>query len=88
MEEKKPQNLLRVDPAVRRLQIEKLSRIKESRNASRVQATLEQLREGAKQKSVNLLPLILESVREYATMGEICQLLREEFGEHRETIVL
>jgi methylmalonyl-CoA mutase N-terminal domain/subunit len=88
MVEKKPQNLLRVDPAVRRLQIEKLSRVKESRNASRVQAALEQLREGAKQKSVNLLPLILESVREYATMGEICQLLREEFGEHRETIVL
>jgi len=27
-------------------------------------------------------------VREYATLGEICQLLREEFGEHRETIVL
>jgi methylmalonyl-CoA mutase N-terminal domain/subunit len=88
MVEKKPQNLLRVDPAVRRFQIEKLSRVKESRNASRVQAALEQLREGAKQKSVNLLPLILESVREYATMGEICQLLREEFGEHRETIVL
>jgi methylmalonyl-CoA mutase N-terminal domain/subunit len=87
-EEKKPQDLLRVDPAVRRLQIEKLSRVKESRNASRVQAALKQLREGAKQKDVNLLPLILEAVKEYATLGEICQILREEFGEHRETIVL
>jgi methylmalonyl-CoA mutase N-terminal domain/subunit len=87
-QEKKPQDLLRVDPAVRRLQIEKLSRVKESRNASRVQAALKQLREGAKQKDVNLLPLILEAVKEYATLGEICQILREEFGEHRETIVL
>jgi methylmalonyl-CoA mutase N-terminal domain/subunit len=87
-EEKKPQELLRVDPAVRQLQIEKLSRVKERRDASRVQDALEKLREGAKRKSVNLLPLILEAVREYATLGEICQPLREEFGEHRETIVL
>jgi methylmalonyl-CoA mutase N-terminal domain/subunit len=88
MEEKKPLDLLRVDPAVRQLQIEKLSRVKARRNASRVQSALEQLRKGAKQIDVNLLPPILEAVREYATLGEICQLLREEFGEHRETIVL
>jgi methylmalonyl-CoA mutase N-terminal domain/subunit len=87
-EEKKPQNLLRVDPAVRSLQIEKLSGVKASRNASRVEETLKSLREGAKQTDVNLLPLILESVKEYATLGEICQILREEFGEHRETITL
>jgi methylmalonyl-CoA mutase N-terminal domain/subunit len=88
MEEKKPQNLLRVDPEVRRLQIEKLSRVKKIRNGARVQSALERLREGAKQKNVNLLPLILDAVREYATMGEICRILREVFGEHRETIVL
>ena len=88
MEERKPQELLRVDPAVRQLQIKKLSEVKSSRSTSRVEASLEQLREGAKQTDVNLLPLILEAVREYATLGEICQLLREEFGEHRETIVL
>ena len=88
MEEKSPQDLLRVDPAVRQIQIEKLSQIKSSRNAPRVQETLKRLREGAKRKNVNLLPLILESVQEYATMGEICQILREVFGEHRETIVL
>jgi len=34
------------------------------------------------------MPLILEAVREYATLGEICRVLREEFGEHKETIVL
>jgi methylmalonyl-CoA mutase N-terminal domain/subunit len=77
-----------VDPAVRKLQIEKLSRVRSSRNTSRVEETLKYLREGAKQKSVNLLPLIMEAVKEYATLGEICRVLREEFGEHRETIVL
>jgi len=87
-EERKPQNLLRVNPAVRNLQVEKLSRVRASRNASRVEKTLKQLREGAKQRDVNLLPLILEAVKEYATLGEICRILREQFGEHRETIVL
>jgi methylmalonyl-CoA mutase N-terminal domain/subunit len=87
-EERKPQNLLRVNPAVRNLQVEKLSRVRASRNASRVEETLKQLREGAKQRDVNLLPLILEAVKEYATLGEICRILREQFGEHRETIVL
>ena len=87
-EERKPQNLLRVNPAVRNLQVEKLSRVRASRKASRVEETLKQLREGAKQRDVNLLPLILEAVKEYATLGEICRILREQFGEHRETIVL
>ncbi|UCF97893.1 MAG: methylmalonyl-CoA mutase family protein [Spirochaetaceae bacterium] len=88
MEEKKPQNLLRVDPAIRQVQIDQLSRIKGSRSASRVRESLEKLRQGAKQRDVNLLPLILDTVREYATLGEICQILREVFGEHKETIVL
>jgi methylmalonyl-CoA mutase N-terminal domain/subunit len=87
-EEATPRNLLRVDPSVRRLQVEKLARVKENRSASRVQTALKRLREGARTKEVNLVPLLLEAVKEYATMGEICQLLREEFGEHKETIVL
>jgi methylmalonyl-CoA mutase N-terminal domain/subunit len=86
--ETKGLNLLRVDPRVRNLQIEKLSRVRASRNASRVEETLKELRAGAKKSDVNLLPLILEAVKEYATLGEICRVLREEFGEHRETIVL
>jgi methylmalonyl-CoA mutase N-terminal domain/subunit len=88
VEEKRPENLLRVDPAIRQVQTDKLSQVKRSRNSSRVQDSLSALRQGAKQDDVNLLPLILEAVREYATLGEICQVLRDEFGEHKETIVL
>jgi methylmalonyl-CoA mutase N-terminal domain/subunit len=88
MEEKRPENLLRVDPAIRQVQTDKLSQVKRNRNSSRVQDSLSALRQGAKQDDVNLLPLILETVREYATLGEICQVLRDEFGEHKETIVL
>jgi methylmalonyl-CoA mutase N-terminal domain/subunit len=88
IEEKTPQNLLRVDPAVRRLQTEKLARVKQRRSTSRIRAALQRIGEGAKRSDANLLPLILEAVKEYATLGEICGVLREEFGEHRETIVL
>jgi methylmalonyl-CoA mutase N-terminal domain/subunit len=88
MEEKRPENLLRVDPAIRQLQMEKLSQVKRSRNGSRVEHSLSALRRGAKREDVNLMPLIIEAVREYATLGEICRVFRDEFGEHKETIVL
>jgi methylmalonyl-CoA mutase N-terminal domain/subunit len=87
-ETKKPQNLLRVDPAIRRVQMDKLSAVKSSRKADRVDKTLAELRRAAQRTDTNLLPPILAAVREYATLGEICQILREEFGEHTETIVL
>jgi methylmalonyl-CoA mutase N-terminal domain/subunit len=88
MEEKRSENLLRVDPAIQQVQSNKLSQVKRSRISSHVLDSLSALRQGAQQDDVNLLPLILEAVREYATLGEICQVLREEFGEHKETIVL
>ena len=88
MEDKRPENLLRVDPAIRQVQTAQLAQVKRSRNSSSVQESLRALQQGAKQDSVNLLPLILVAVREYATLGEICQVLRDEFGEHKETIVL
>jgi methylmalonyl-CoA mutase N-terminal domain/subunit len=86
--EKNPENLLRVDPAVRERQTAKLARVKQRRNEQKVGQALGALREAAKRQDVNLMPPILGAVQEYATLGEICQVLREEFGEHRETIVL
>jgi len=86
--EKNPENLLRVDPAVRERQTAKLARVKQRRNEQKVGQALGALCEAAKRQDVNLMPPILGAVQEYATLGEICQVLREEFGEHRETIVL
>ena len=53
----------------------------------RVQDTLEDIRKAAEGDD-NLLPLILNSVRSYASVGEICTVLREVFGEHKENVVL
>jgi len=53
-----------------------------------VKERLESIRKGARDESANLMPLILDAVRVYATEGEICGVLREEFGEYVENIVL
>jgi len=82
-----PKNLLRVDPQLRQQQVKKLKALKARRDGQAVEQSLAALRRGAEGRD-NLLPLILEAVRRYATLGEICQVLRGVFGEHRETIVL
>jgi len=82
VDEEKPTNLLRVDPAVRVAQIEKLRALKEERDEQKVKDTLGRLREAA-QGTENLMPPILEAVKAYATLGEICDVLREVFGEYQ-----
>jgi methylmalonyl-CoA mutase, N-terminal domain len=80
--ENEPQpELLRVDPELGEKQKEKLKRLKANRDPNRVSAQLEKLRSGAKGDD-NLMPIILECVKSYCTVGEICGVLREEFGEY------
>ncbi len=81
VQEPKPTGLLRVDPAVREQQMKKLQRLKEKRDNGAVQTSLTGLKKAA-QGEDNLLPLILQAVRAYATLGEICDTLREVFGEY------
>jgi methylmalonyl-CoA mutase N-terminal domain/subunit len=83
VEEEKPGNLLRVDPAVRTSQIEKLKKLKSARDDERLKKILSDLKKGA-EGTDNLMPLILEAVKAYATLGEICDVLREVFGEYQQ----
>jgi methylmalonyl-CoA mutase N-terminal domain/subunit len=78
---------LKVDPAVQKTQIEQLRALRERRDAERGQNLLTRLRETA-QGGENLLPIILECVEAYATLGEICGVLREVFGEYKPTLAL
>jgi methylmalonyl-CoA mutase N-terminal domain/subunit len=82
MEEEPPKDLLRVDPAVRISQIERLKKLKSERDNEKVTAILEELRSAA-EGDAGLMPVILEAVRAYATLGEICDALREVFGEYQ-----
>ncbi len=86
-EEPPPTGLLRVNPAVEAAQRKKLFADKDSRDNAKVSSTLAILREKSR-TSDNLMPAILDCVRCYGTLGEICGVLREEFGEYQPKTVL
>ncbi|GHO74296.1 methylmalonyl-CoA mutase [Ktedonobacter sp. SOSP1-85] len=78
-----PAELLRVDPAIGRGQATKLAALRPRRDNEQVQQRLQAL-EAAARGSENLMPLIIEAVEAYATLGEISDTLRHIFGEQHE----
>ncbi len=76
--------LLRVDREGERLQIERLNRIRSTRDNREVAARLQDLEQAAR-GSANLMPYLLEAVKAYATLGEMMGVFREVFGEYRPT---
>lgn len=80
-EQKKPP-LLRVDPEVEEAQVGRVRELRAKRDNKKVEKALANLAECAGGIE-NLMPAILETVKTYATLGEICQVLRDEFGEYR-----
>ena len=87
MEEQPVKGLLRVDPAVGEAQVKRLQELKKSRDNAAVQNKLADLRQAA-QGETNLMPYILAAVRLYSTEGEICNVLRDVFGEYRPVEIL
>jgi len=82
-EEKHPIEILTIDESVARHQRQKLAELREKRDKARVQAALEALGSAAGTDQ-NLMPYILECVRAYATVGEMCDVLRRVFGTYEE----
>jgi methylmalonyl-CoA mutase N-terminal domain/subunit len=84
-----PTGLLRVDPAVGERQMAKLRELRAKRDGARVKAALAALeavaRDDSAEREANLMPPILEAVRAYATLGEICDVLRGVFGEYSQS---
>jgi methylmalonyl-CoA mutase N-terminal domain/subunit len=74
---------LRIDEEVEQRQIARLKELKANRHPDRVRKCLMDLRQAA-EGSVNLMPFILASVKEYATLQEICDIFREVFGVYRD----
>ena len=74
---------LAVDPAIEREQSERLLSLKRCRDNAAVQAQLQRLCQAA-QGTENLMPIILDAVRVYATLGEVCDVLRGVFGEYEQ----
>lgn len=78
------QDVLMADLSVGERQIACLEKMKAARDNEAVKAALEKLREAAK-GTENLMPYLIDTVKTYATLGEICGVLREEFGEYKQS---
>ncbi len=86
-ETEQPIDVLEIDETAERKQIERLAGVKKKRNAAGVARTLDALRHAAEGPE-NTMPYILDAVRAYATVGEICGALKDVFGAYTETSVL
>ncbi len=78
--------VLKIDPEVERTQLARLRKTRKTRNNKKVGQLLSRLQKAA-EGTENLLPHILAAVREYATVGEVCNALRDVFGEYQEPII-
>jgi methylmalonyl-CoA mutase N-terminal domain/subunit len=81
------QGLFEVDSEVETLQCEKLTGLKKRRNADKVAHALDEMA-GAVKRNENLMPYIIDAVKVYTTVGEICNLLREHWGEFKAPIYI
>ena len=82
IEEPPVKNLLRIDASAGELQKEKLAKLRAERDNEAVKISLEELRSACSDENVNLMPVILKCVKTYATLGEICRVMRDVFGEY------
>jgi len=88
IEEKPVEGLLRVDASVGELQKKKLADLRAKRDNVAVNAALAALESGCSDENVNLMPLIMDAVKTYATLGEICGVMRKVFGEYQAVATL
>jgi methylmalonyl-CoA mutase, N-terminal domain len=86
-EDEQPLEILRIDPALEHQQSERVQGVRARRDAASVERRLEALKDGARRDDVNLMPLIVDAARDYVTMGEMCDALRDVWGVWRETPV-
>jgi len=77
----------RIDPEISERQLQRLRELKENRDNALVEQRLEELKEAARGDENTMYP-ILEAVRAYATVQEICDAMKEVFGSYRETPVI
>jgi len=87
LEEELVPPLLRIDPDLERQQVARVQALRAQRDNGKVRASLRRLEQAA-QGNTNLMPLLIDAVECYTTLGEIADTLRSVFGEHQEQIVL
>ena len=86
-ENEEPIEILYIDESASEKQLAKLERLKKTRDNDAVRRTLDALKTGAR-TNANTMPLLVDAVRTYATVGEMCDALREVWGEYEETPII
>jgi methylmalonyl-CoA mutase N-terminal domain/subunit len=86
-QDEQPIEILRIDPALERKQVERVQAVRERRDTAAAEAALVRLKEDAAHEDHNLMEPIMDASRAYVTMGEMCDALREVWGTWRETPV-
>jgi methylmalonyl-CoA mutase N-terminal domain/subunit len=86
-QDEEPIGILYIDESAGERQLAKLDELKRRRDNSAVRQALDALREGARGPA-NTMPLLIDAVRSYATVGEMCDALREVWGEYEETPII
>jgi methylmalonyl-CoA mutase N-terminal domain/subunit len=79
--------LLKIDTELERRQVERVRAVRAKRDSAAVEKHLGELKAAAAGEDVNLMPVIVDCARDYVTMGEMCDALREVWGVWRETPV-
>ncbi|UCE38503.1 MAG: methylmalonyl-CoA mutase family protein [Thermoplasmata archaeon] len=82
MDEKIPMKILKVPPEIEKKQVERVKKLRSERDNKEVEDALENLKQVA-EGDENTMPVILQAVKSYATLGEVCDVFREVFGEYQ-----
>ena len=88
LDDETPLEILKIDAALERQQIERVTSLKGRRDSAKVEQRLAALKQASARDDVNLMPTILDAARDYVTMGEICDAWREVWGIWRDACVL
>jgi methylmalonyl-CoA mutase N-terminal domain/subunit len=86
MTEARPLPILKIDDAIEREQVERVGRVKAARDAAKVERRLKQLAEVCRNGG-NVMPVLVDAVKDYVSLGEISDVYRQVFGLYREPII-
>jgi methylmalonyl-CoA mutase, N-terminal domain len=78
--------ILQIDESVADRQAARTRKVRETRDGSRYRTAIDALKRSAAAGDVNLMPFVLDCVRGYATLGEICDTLRAVYGTYEEPV--
>jgi methylmalonyl-CoA mutase N-terminal domain/subunit len=86
MTQEKPIHYLRLDESIEREQVAEVARVKAGRDAGRVERRLKQLADTCRNGG-NVMPVLIDAVKDYVSLGEVSDVYRQVFGLYREPII-